>query len=121
MENRVITLTTDFGVHDAYSGAMKGAILSINPAAEITDITHMIKAQDRLGAAFILCGACPYFPEGTVHTAVIDPGVGGVRAPIIIETGRYTFVGPDNGIFSLALKNEEIKRVHPHNKERILR
>lgn len=110
MENKLITLTTDFGLRDPYVGAMKGAILNVNPEARITDITHLAKAQDILGAAFILQNTCRWFPPGTVHVAVIDPGVGGERAPLIIETDRYTFVGPDNGLFSLALKAEKVVR-----------
>ena len=111
MENKLITLTTDFGLRDQYVGAMKGALLKVNPGARIIDISHMIGAQDTLGAAFILQEAYCWFPDASVHVAVIDPGVGGERAPIIIETKRYTFVGPDNGIFSLALQGEEIVRV----------
>jgi len=111
LENKLITLTTDFGLKDPYVGAMKGALLKVNPGAVITDITHLIGAGDLPGAAFVLLGACRYFPPDSIHLAVIDPGVGGVRAALIIETARYTFVGPDNGIFSLALQSEEILRI----------
>jgi hypothetical protein len=99
-------------MRDPYIGAMKGAILSVNPDARITDIAHQIRAQDQFAAAFILSEACTSFPAGTIHVAIIDPGVGGPRMPVIIETKRYLFVGPDNGIFSLALNNgnEEILR-----------
>jgi S-adenosylmethionine hydrolase len=97
---------------------MKGAMLRVNPAARITDIAHELRAQDTLGAAFVLKGACPYFPTGTIHVAVIDPGVGSGRAGVIIETARYIFVGPDNGIFTLALEDEEIVRlIHITNKD----
>ena len=89
---------------------MKGAILSVNPDARITDIAHQIGAQDRFGAAFILNEACRSFPKGSIHVAIIDPGVGGPRSPVIIETARYIFVGPDNGIFSLALEGKNILR-----------
>ncbi|MEE9542422.1 MAG: SAM-dependent chlorinase/fluorinase [Thermodesulfobacteriota bacterium] len=110
MENRPITLTTDFGLADPYVGAMKGAILKVNPEARITDITHLAGARDLLGAAFILKEASTYFPDKTIHVAIIDPGVGGLRAPLIIETERFAFVGPDNGIFSLVLETEIIVR-----------
>ncbi len=110
MAHRPITLTTDFSLHDPYIGAMKGAILSVNPDARITDIAHQIRAQDRFGAAFTLNEACRSFPEGSIHVAIIDPGVGGPRKPVIVETARYIFVGPDNGIFSLALEGTDIIR-----------
>ncbi|HYG76070.1 MAG TPA: SAM-dependent chlorinase/fluorinase [Planctomycetota bacterium] len=103
----VITLTTDFGTADAYVGAMKGAILSIAPQARIVDISHAIPPQDILSAGLVLESACRYFPQGTIHVAVVDPGVGSSRAAIGIATDNYHFVGPDNGIFDLALKVEK--------------
>lgn len=108
---RIITLTTDFGLKDPYLGAMKGAILSVNAAARIVDITHMITPGDILEGALVLKDACAYYPHGTVHVAVVDPGVGGARRPVLIETERYIFVGPDNGVFSRALEKEKVLRI----------
>ena len=97
---RAITLLTDFGTADYFVGAMKGAILSINPQAVIVDITHEIPAQDVAAGAFTLLAAFDTFPEGTVHVAVVDPGVGSQRRPIVVTAGKHLFVGPDNGIFT---------------------
>jgi S-adenosylmethionine hydrolase len=96
----IITLTTDFGTGDAYAASMKGVILSLNPKAVIIDISHAIEPQNVLQAAFILSTACPYFPEGTIHLAVVDPGVGSRRKAIILKTPTALFVAPDNGILS---------------------
>jgi S-adenosylmethionine hydrolase len=111
----IITLTTDFGTDDHYVAAMKGVILAINPRATIVDITHAIPPQDVRAGAFALAGAAPYFPPGTVHVAVVDPGVGSERRPIALRSlaglGRLEpglrqleqfFVGPDNGVLTLA-------------------
>lgn len=108
---RIITLTTDFGLKDPYQGAMKGSILSINPDAKITDITHLVPPGAIFEGAFILKEAYSFFPNGTIHVAVVDPGVGGERKPILVETENYFFVGPDNGLLSLALDREKIQRV----------
>lgn len=96
----VITLTTDFGTGDAYVASMKGVILSLNPKAVIVDISHSIEPQNVLQAAFILSTAYPHFPEGTIHLAVVDPGVGSRRKAIILKTPKAFFVAPDNGILS---------------------
>jgi S-adenosylmethionine hydrolase len=96
----IITLTTDFGYGDAYVGAMKGAILSINPAATIVDVSHSIGPQNILQGAFILNTAYRYFPKDTIHMAIVDPGVGSERQGIILKTPSATFVAPDNGILS---------------------
>jgi len=95
-----ITLTTDFGLEDPYAAVMKGVILSINPAARIIDISHSVKAGSIMHAAVLIKEAYPFFPKGTVHVAVIDPGVGGKRRPILVKTENHVFVGPDNGVFS---------------------
>ena len=100
----IITLTTDFGLRDAYVGAMRGAILCRNPAARLCDITHEIDAQDIRSAAGILASACPHFPPGTVHLCVVDPGVGTARHGIVAQAGAHLFVGPDNGVLLLALE-----------------
>ena len=99
----IITLTTDFGDHDPYVGIMKGVILGLAPEARIVDLTHQIPPQNIDEAAFTLQSAQPYFPPGTVHLAVVDPGVGSARRPLLVSTGREIYVGPDNGLFSFAL------------------
>lgn len=96
--SNIITLTTDFGLIDPYVGIMKGVILSINPKASITDISHGIAPGSITEASAILIEAVPFFPAGTIHLVVVDPGVGGKRRPIIIEAGGHLFVGPDNGV-----------------------
>ena len=96
----IITLTTDFGYDDAYVGAVKGAILNINPEASIVDVSHSIRRQDILQAAFILDAAYRYFPKQTVHLAIVDPGVGSERRGIILKTPSAIFVAPDNGILT---------------------
>jgi S-adenosylmethionine hydrolase len=93
-------LTTDFGTSDAYVASMKGVILSLNPKAIIVDICHAIEPQNVLQAAFILSTAYPHFPQGTIHLAVVDPGVGSRRKAIILKTPTAFFVAPDNGILS---------------------
>ncbi len=119
--NGLITLLTDFGTEDNYVGAMKGVILSINPNATIVDISHQIPPQDVMAGAFVLSQATPFFPRSTIHIAVVDPGVGGKRKPVLIQTDRYFFVGPDNGIFSIALQNERIRqKIHLTNKNYFL-
>ncbi|OIO98681.1 MAG: hypothetical protein AUK03_00950 [Anaerolineae bacterium CG2_30_64_16] len=99
----IITLTTDFGLADGYVGIMKGVILGIAPAARLIDLSHDILPQDVRGAAYVLARAAPYFPGGTVHLAVVDPGVGGERRPVLVQTERALYVGPDNGVFTHAL------------------
>jgi S-adenosylmethionine hydrolase len=96
----VITLTTDFGTGDAYVASMKGVILTINPKAVIVDICHSIEPQNILQAAFILSTAYRYFPEGTIHLAVVDPGVGSQRKAVILKTPKAFFIAPDNGVLS---------------------
>jgi S-adenosyl-L-methionine hydrolase (adenosine-forming) len=96
----IITLTTDFGYDDAYVSAVKGAILSINPEANIIDVSHSIKPQNILQGAFTLSVAYRYFPKQTIHVAIVDPGVGSERRGIILKTPLAVFVAPDNGILS---------------------
>ena len=103
----VITLTTDFGVRDSFVGTMKGVILGIAPTVQIVDLTHGIAAGDIPGGAFALMTAAPFFPPGTIHLAVIDPGVGSARKAVAIRTGRAIFIGPDNGVLSWAVKEED--------------
>jgi S-adenosylmethionine hydrolase len=93
-------LLTDFGTSDYFVAAVKGVILAANPQARIVDITHDLPAHDIEAAAFTLLAACSSFPTGTVHVAVVDPGVGSTRRPLLIRANDQFFVGPDNGIFS---------------------
>jgi S-adenosylmethionine hydrolase len=97
----IVTLTTDFGDVDGYAGAMKGVILSGAPSAVVVDISHAIRRHDVVAAAHVLASAAPYFPPGSIHVAVVDPGVGGARKGVVVAAGEQLFVGPDNGIFSL--------------------
>ena len=106
MQPTIITLLTDFGSQDYFVGAMKGAILSINPAANIIDITHEVPPHSIRIAAFNLLASYKGFPAGTIHVAVVDPGVGSNRRPILIECAKQVFVGPDNGIFSWVCERE---------------
>jgi len=101
----VITLTTDFGLDDAYVAAMKGVILGINPEARLVDICHTVRPQAISQGAFILSTAYPFFPTGTVHLVVIDPGVGSERKAIIMKTPSAYFVAPDNGVLSYVIDN----------------
>jgi S-adenosylmethionine hydrolase len=101
--NGIITLTTDFGSRDAYVAAMKGVICSVLPSARIVDVTHEIRPQNVLEAALLLEAAYPWFPAGTIHVAVVDPGVGTKRRPLAVETSGQLFVGPDNGVLSAPL------------------
>jgi S-adenosylmethionine hydrolase len=102
----IITLATDFGYNDPFVGVMKGVIAGINPRAQVVDLTHGIPPQDLLAAALILRHSVCYFPRGTVHVVVVDPGVGSARRPLLIESdGRY-LIGPDNGVLSLALQGK---------------
>jgi len=100
----IVTFTTDFGSGDGYAGAMKGVVLSLAPAAQLVDITHGVPPMDVAAGAVALAQAASLFPPGTIHIAVVDPGVGGERADILIESGGSLFVGPDNGVLSLAAR-----------------
>jgi len=104
METICITLTTDFGLKDGFVGAMKGVISSICPRAQLIDISHDISPQNILEGARVLFRAYSYFPAGTVHLAVVDPGVGTSRRPVAARLGDYYFVGPDNGLFTPVLE-----------------
>jgi S-adenosylmethionine hydrolase len=102
MPSPIITLLTDFGTSDAYVGIMKGVILGISPEARIVDLTHAVPPQQVLPAALLLRSAVPFFPPGTIHVAVVDPGVGSARRALLIETAHGWLIGPDNGVLSLA-------------------
>ncbi|HSB05492.1 MAG TPA: SAM-dependent chlorinase/fluorinase, partial [Thermodesulfobacteriota bacterium] len=111
MRNPIITLLTDFGTKDHYVASMKGVILGINPRCTLIDISHQVSAQDIREGAYLLASAFASFPKGTIHLSVVDPGVGGPRKPILIVTSNDFFVGPDNGIFTLALLREKVEKV----------
>jgi len=102
----LVTLTTDFGLADPYVAEMKAVMLSINPSLQIVDITHQIKRFDVRMGAFVLASAAKYFPPRTIHVGVVDPGVGASRRPILIETMRSFYVGPDNGLLTLAARRD---------------
>jgi S-adenosylmethionine hydrolase len=101
----LITLLTDFGLRDAYVGALKGVILGINPEAVLVDITPEIPPQDITAGAFVLAEAAPYFPPGTIHLAVVDPGVGTSRRGLAASARGHYFVGPDNGLLHLMFRD----------------
>src|SRR6516165_11767148 len=102
----IITLTTDFGLSDPFVGIMKGVIFRIAPAAQIVDITHDIGSYDVLEGAFLIESSYRYFPAGTVHVVVVDPGVGSARRPIAASAHGHFFVAPDNGVLSGIFENE---------------
>ncbi len=105
----IITLTTDLGLTDAYVAAMKGVMLGINPEAKLVDICHTIEPQNIAQAAFVLSRAYPFFPEGTIHVVVVDPGVGTQRRAIILRTKSADFVAPDNGVLSYVIQQSLAK------------
>ena len=107
----IITLTTDFGTEDEYAGLMKAAVLSIDATASIVDLTHGIDPQDVVQAAFMIESAFAYFPKGTIHIVVVDPGVGTSRAVIGAEISGYFFIAPDNGILGLVLAGGDPKSI----------
>ena len=109
----IITLTTDFGLSDPYVAMMKGVILSINPSARLVDVTHQIGTGAVSQAALLIRETFPYFPEGTVHLAVVDPGVGSDRKLLALQASAHFFVGPDNGLFWPVIRDfREAKAVH---------
>lgn len=99
-EPQILTLLSDFGLQDIYVGAMKGAIAQVNPTLSVIDLTHDLPPQNLAAASFCLLNAYPYFPAGTVHVAVVDPGVGSRRRGVAIKIASGYLVGPDNGLFS---------------------
>ncbi|HJS22817.1 MAG TPA: SAM-dependent chlorinase/fluorinase [Pyrinomonadaceae bacterium] len=117
----MITLLTDFGTADYFVGAVKGAILSVNPKAVIADITHEIPPHDIEAGAFTLLASYKTFPVGTIHLAVVDPGVGSTRRPIVVSAADQFFVGPDNGIFSYICDRESSHRTFHITAEKYFR
>ncbi|HEV8714076.1 MAG TPA: SAM-dependent chlorinase/fluorinase [Candidatus Binatia bacterium] len=117
----LITLLTDFGTQDAFVGIMKGVILSINPGVALVDLSHAVPPQDIVAGALLLRSAVAFFPPGTIHVAVVDPGVGSARRALLIETHNAFFLGPDNGLLSLAAPADRVVRiVHLTNAEYFL-
>ena len=103
---QIITLITDFGLNDSFVGVMKGVIYSINPDIKIVDINHNIARHNIHQCALNLKNSYSYFPKGTIHVAVVDPGVGTARKPLILDSNEHYFIGPDNGIFSYIYEND---------------
>lgn len=99
----IVSLTTDFGISDEYAGLMKAAVLSVDATATIVDITHGIGPQDLREAAFVIESAFRYFPKGTVHVVVVDPGVGTQRAIVGLSHAGHYFIAPDNGVLTMIL------------------
>jgi S-adenosylmethionine hydrolase len=114
----LIALTTDFGTSDPFVGIMKGVIASRAPEACVVDVTHGIPPQDVLAGALVLRHAAPYFPPQTIHVGVVDPGVGGTRRALCVETASGFLVGPDNGLLSLAAPVREVRRIIHLTEER---
>ena len=106
----IVTLTTDFGIKDGFTGVLKGVIWRICPGAQIADITHSIAPQNVFEGAMALYRAVPFFPTGTIHIAVVDPGVGTTRRPMAASLGGSYFVGPDNGLFTPMIEEAELKK-----------
>lgn len=116
----IITLITDFGLADPYVGVVKGVILGINPQAVIVDISHAIEPQNIHQAAFVLGTAYHFFPQGTIHVVIVDPGVGSRRRAIILKTPSAYFVAPDNGVLSYVLAPASVTSYSPELGEREL-
>jgi len=108
----IITLTTDFGERDGFVGVMKGIILGINPKAKIIDITNEIERQNIDQAAFVIKNSFSFFPEGTIHIVIVDPGVGSLRRIIVIDYTNYVFLAPDNGVLKYVLSEKKNFRVY---------
>lgn len=107
----IITLLTDFGTADPFAGIMKGVILGINPQVEVVDLCHGVSPHDLLEAAFLLHASYRYFPPGTIHVVVVDPGVGGERRPLLVQGVHGYYLAPDNGVLSYLYASGEVKRV----------
>lgn len=105
----LITLTTDFGVQDEYVGVMKGVMLTIEPRAQFVDLSHSIAPQNLHQAAYLLGHAYSYFPPGTIHLVVVDPGVGTDRCTIVVQADNHIFVAPDNGVLSMLLEKSRFE------------
>ncbi|HZP40382.1 MAG TPA: SAM-dependent chlorinase/fluorinase [Candidatus Binatia bacterium] len=107
----LIALTTDFGTDDPFVGIMKGVLATRAPGVPVVDVTHGVPPQAVLAGALVLRHAAPWFPPGTVHAVIVDPGVGTARRALCVETPRACFVGPDNGVLSLAVTAADVRRI----------
>ena len=107
MAQRLVTITSDFGVSDHYVGTIKGVILTINPDAHVVDLCNAVQSFDILDGALTIAQSYRYFPSNTIHLVVVDPGVGTQRRPILVVTERHMFIAPDNGVLSLVYEREE--------------
>jgi S-adenosylmethionine hydrolase len=108
----IITLTTDFGLQDAYVGQVKGAVLKNNISVNIVDLCHSIAAHDVLSAAVTIRTSYNYFPRGTVHLVIVDPGVGSQRRILAVAADSHLFIAPDNGVLSLLFRDKRVQSVH---------
>lgn len=109
--SRLVTLLTDFGTRDVYVGVMRGVIAGIAPQARVVDLTHEVAPQGVEQAGFLLASAAPWFPPGTIHVAVVDPGVGSERKVVCALGARATYLAPDNGLLERALRRDPPRRV----------
>ena len=109
---KILTFTSDFGYLDPYTGEVKGVINACEPEATVIDITHGIEPGNLTSAAFVLLNSYRYFQTGTVHLAVIDPGVGSERDIIAVRTRGYTFIAPDNGVLYETVNEDGIKEIY---------
>ena len=119
--NGIVALLSDFGGADGFAGTMKGVVLRVNPRVRLVDLTHEIPAHDIVAGALVLRSAAPYFPPGTVHLAVVDPGVGSTRRAVAIATAGALFVGPDNGLLMPAAQRFGIRSTRVIDVEHVLR
>lgn len=117
----LVTLITDFGTADGYAGAMKGVLLSLNRQATVIDITHEVPPQDVTAGAFTALVACPYYPPGTVHILVVDPGVGSERRILAAQIGAWWFIAPDNGLLTHLMDRHEVAAVYALTEPRFWR
>jgi len=104
---RVITFTTDFGLRSGFAGVMQGVVYNLAPQVKIVDISHFVSPQDIQEGAYTLARAAPFFPAGTIHVYVVDPGVGTARRPLAAQLGDYFYVGPDNGLLTPLIEDAE--------------
>jgi hypothetical protein len=120
MPRPIVTLTTDFGLKDPYVAEMKVVILGISPDATIIDVSHEIEKFNIRMGVYVLASVSPYFPKGTIHVAIVDPGVGTTRRPIIIQTKHGYYVGPDNGLLTLAATKQGIEHIYRISNKRFM-
>lgn len=116
----LVTLTTDFGLSDEYVGTMKGVLISRAPEIRIVDLTHAIPPFDVVAAAYMLAASYRYFPKGSIHVVVVDPGVGGPRDVVLLLVDGHLFLAPDNGLLTLLLKKKDLKAFKITNNELFL-